>query len=201
MTPIAAQQRPPWRRGLSLLEVTIVLVVTAILMTVAFPALRPSEAERLRSAADLLMADLRLAQSLAICDGTDFTLTLTADGWKVEYTGVGPAPTLPVPALGGTGTGYQIKAQTLVGRPVVTTGRLADSGAAATAVTFTSTGGTTATQSVVLWLTIGSGSEMRSIPVGVSPATGRAAVGDVRTGSPPAVGQSGSLLGYGIVGL
>jgi Tfp pilus assembly protein FimT len=44
------------RRGISLLETSIVVVVLAILMTVTLPALRPSETERLRAAADLLAA-------------------------------------------------------------------------------------------------------------------------------------------------
>jgi prepilin-type N-terminal cleavage/methylation domain-containing protein len=189
------------RPGVSLLEITIVLVVMAILMTVAYPALRPSEAERLRSAADLLAADLRLAQSLAVRDGTNFTLTLTAEGWKIEHSGTGPAPILPTPALGGTGAGYEVKVRMLVGRAVASAGRLADSGAATTSVTFTSTGGTTATQSVVLWLTTGSGSETRSAPVAISHVSGRAAVGEMRAGSAPAIGQSTPLAGLGITTL
>lgn len=193
---------PRGRRGISLLETSIVLVVLAILMTVTLPAMRPSEAERLRGAADLLAADLRLAQSLAIRDATNYTLTLTAEGWKIEHTGAGTVPTLPTPALGGTGTGYQIRLPALVGRTVASTGRLADSGAEATSVTFTSTGGTTASQSVVLWLTTGAGSEMRSLPVGISQVTGRAGIGDIRTGAPPAVATGGGgLLGLGILGL
>ncbi len=189
------------RRGVSLLETTIVLTVLAILMTVTLPALRPSEAERLRSAADLLAADLRLAQSLAIRDSTNFTLTPTADGWKIEHTGSGTAPVLPTPALGGTGTGYQIRVQTLVGRTVAITGRLADSGGAATAVTFISTGGTSAAESVALWLTIGAGTETRSIPVAVSQVTGRVQAGDMRNGPAPAAGTSTPLIGIGIFGL
>ena len=191
------------RLGISLLETSIVLVVLAILMTVTLPAMRPGETERLRAAADLLAADLRLAQTLAIRDVTSYTLTLTADGWKIEHTGTGAVPTLPTPALGGTGTGYQIQLPVLVGRPVALTGRLADSGAEATTITFTSTGGTTASQGVVFWLTTGSGTEMRSLPVGVSHVTGRAGIGDMRTGSPPAVASGGGsgLLGLGILGL
>lgn len=196
-----ARPRLAPRRGVSLLEVTIVLTLMAILMTVAYPALRPGEAERLRSAADLLAADLRLAQSLAVRDGTNFTLSLTAEGWKIEHSGTGPAPTLPTPALGGVGTGYEVKVRMLVGRPVASTGRLANSGAAATAVTFSSTAGTTATQTVVFWLTTGSGSETRSVPVAVSQVSGRAVVGDMRVGSPPAVGQSTPLAGLGITTL
>ena len=141
------------RRGISLIETSIVVVVLAILMTVTLPALRPSETERLRAAADLLAADLRLAQTLAIRDATSYTLTLTADGWKIEHAGTGAVPSLPTPALGGTGAGYQIQLPALVGRPVTLAGRLADSGAAATSVTFTSTGGTTASQLVLLWIT------------------------------------------------
>jgi len=212
-TPATIDTAPRgWRRGVSLLETSIVLVVLAILMTVTLPAMRPSEAERLRGAADLLAADLRLAQSLAIRDATNYTLTPTTDGWKIEHTGTGVAPALPTPALGGTGTGYQIKLPMLVGRPVALTGRLADSGAEATSVTFTPTGGTTASQSVVIWLTTGAGGETRSLPVGVTQVTGRAAVGDLRTGAPPAVvagggggggggGGNGGLLGLGILGL
>ena len=186
------------RRGVTLLEAAIVLVVLAIVMTVGLPALRPSETERLRAAADLLVSDLRLAQGLAVRDASNFTLTPTSDGWKIEHTGSGPSPVLPSPPLGGTGSGYEISISTVVGRQVALTARLADSGTAATAVTFTPTGGTTATESLVFWLAVGAGDEARCLPVGVSQVTGRAAVGEPQVGAPPPVGESTPLLSLDI---
>lgn len=189
------------RRGVTLVEATLVLVVLAIVISVSLPALRPSETARLQAAADLLVADLRLAQSLAVRDSTSFTLTPTSGGWKIEHTGLGVSPALPTPPLGGTGSGYEIAVAAVVGRPVTLSARLADSGAAATAVTFTSTGGTTATQSLVFWLAAGAGTEARSVPVAVSQVTGRAEAGEMRTGGPPEEGQCTPLLGLGILGL
>ncbi len=103
------------RKGFTLLEASIAIVVLSVLLGIALTALQPNNNERLRACADLLAADLRLAQSLAMRDATDMTLSLTDTGWKIEHTGGGAAPVLPVPLIGGTAMGYQIDATSIVG--------------------------------------------------------------------------------------
>ena len=174
------------RVGFTLLEATVVLIVLAVLMAVAIPALRPHEGERLESAAALLAADLRLAQSIAIRDGTEITLTLTTSGWKIEHTGDGAAPLLPAPLLGGTGTGYQINASVLLDRPIAAQARLATTNAVVSAVTFTGAGRTASVQDTVFWLTMGEGDEKRSIPLVVAAPTGLVTSRTVVLGAPPA---------------
>jgi type II secretion system protein H len=173
------------RRGFTLLEASVVLIVLAIMLAVAIPALQPHETERLRSAADLLAADLRLAQSLAIRDATNFTLTLTTKGWKIEHTGTGAAPLMPTPLLGGVGTGYEIDAAVLLGRPLQSGARLETTNAAVTSVTFTPTGRTATSENTVFWLTLGTGDALRSVSLVVSAPTGLVTAGMLVRGAPP----------------
>lgn len=173
------------RRGFTLIEATMVLVLMAILLTVALPAMGPTETKRLRSAADLLASDLRLAQSLAIRDHSEYSLTLTSVGWKIEHVGYGLAPQLPVPQLGSSGSGYEIDLSRITGRTCATKGQLEGSGTATMSVTFTGTGRTAAVANTRFWLTLGNGHAARSIPVTVAAATGGVRIGGIETGTAP----------------
>ena len=157
------------RKAFTLLEASIAIVVLSVLLGIALSALRPNNAERLRACADLLAADLRLAQSLAMRDATEMTLSLTDTGWKIEHTGTGAAPTLPVPLIGGTGSGYQINATSIVGSPVESRCRLMPTKEAATGVAFTATGRTRAVERSEFWLTIGTGDYRQSMSLTVAP--------------------------------
>lgn len=188
MTPLPFPSERIDRTGFTLIEVMIVLALMAILLTVALPAIGPTETQRLYSAADLLASDLRLAQSLAVRDNTDIALTLATNGWKIEHVGSGLAPELPTPPLGGVGTGYQIDVSMLVGRDVVLAGFLVSSGTAVGSATFSGTGRTTAIEDTRFWITLGAGDQERSIPLVVSAATGLVTAGSIRKGPPPAGG-------------
>ena len=181
--------RPQTAAGFTLLEVSVVLVILAILLTVALPSLQPSGTQRLSCAANLLASDLRLVRGLAIRDGTEFTLTLTEKGWKIEHTGSGSPPTMPAPALGGVGSEastYEIDASLLVGGPVRIEGRLAATGTATDTIAFASTGRTVAFEDTVFWLSWGEGENKVSLPLTVAAPTGFLTKGAIVPGSPPA---------------
>lgn len=177
------------RRGASLLEVSIALMILAVLISATVSGLRPAEAERLAAAADALASDLRLAQDLAIRDAAAYTLSVTADGWRIDFAGTGPVPPLPAPPLGGDGgTAYVVRPAAFVGRPVRLAVRSADTNQALTAVAFTATGDTATAQDTVFWLTTGAGGETRSLPVTVSAAGGGVRGGNLLSGDPPPAG-------------
>jgi hypothetical protein len=160
-------------------------VVLSVLLGVALTALRSNNPERLRACADMLAADLRLTQSLAMRDATEMTLSLTSTGWKIEHTGTGLAPALPVPLIGGTGTGYEINANSIVGAPVELKARLLPTKQTASSVTFTATGRTQAVESTEIWVTIGTADFRTSLPLTVAPYTGQVTAGPLISGSPP----------------
>jgi prepilin-type N-terminal cleavage/methylation domain-containing protein len=179
--------RPASRRhrsGFTLLEASIVLVVISILMTVAVAAFQPNDIEHLKACGDILAADLRLAQSIAVRDNTEITLRLTDAGWAIEHTGSGSPPTIPPPLVGGIGAGYEVSVVGLVGRPVTIVGRLSPSNAARPSVTFTGTGRTVSVEKTVFWLTLGTGDSTRSLPLTVAPYTGFVSAGELVQGSP-----------------
>lgn len=173
------------QKGFTLLEASIALVVLSVLLGVALTALRSSNPQRLEACARMLAADLRLAQSLAMRDTTEMTLSLTSTGWKIEHTGSGSAPELPVPLIGGTGSGYEINASSIVGTSVELRGRLLPTKQSISSVTFTATGRTQAVESTEFWVTIGTGDFRISIPLTVAPYTGQVTAGSIISGSPP----------------
>jgi len=173
------------RRAFTLLEASIAIVIVSVLLGLALTALRPNNAQRLRASADLLAADLRLAQSLAVRDATEMTLSLTDTGWEIEHTGSGAAPSLPVPLIGGTGSGYEIDARSIVGQSLQSRCRMMPTKEAATSVTFTATGRTRAVESTEFWLTIGTGDYRLSMSLTVAPYSGLVTAGNIISGFPP----------------
>jgi prepilin-type N-terminal cleavage/methylation domain-containing protein len=176
---------PARRKGFTLLEASIAVVVLSVLLGIALTALQPNNNERLRACADLLAADLRLAQSLAMRDATDMTLSLTDTGWRIEHTGGGAAPVLPVPLIGGTETGYQIDVTSIVGTSLRSRCRLMPTKEIVSSVTFTATGRTRAVESSEFWLTIGTGDYQASMSLTVAPYSGQVTAGNIVGGLPP----------------
>lgn len=80
----------PRVQGFTLIEMMVAVVLLAVLMSVAAPALRSLlEAQRMRAAAFDLMADLTLARNEALKRGTilsPVTVAPAADGWAAGWS-------------------------------------------------------------------------------------------------------------------
>lgn len=88
--------KPCRRRGLTLIEIMVTLTCMAIAALIVMPALGDRADERLRGAAQVLIADLEFAQSQSMSHGDDPRL-LMIDSDKAGYRIVAKsAPTTPV---------------------------------------------------------------------------------------------------------
>ncbi|MHB8899674.1 MAG: GspH/FimT family pseudopilin, partial [Thermoguttaceae bacterium] len=83
----------PQRAAVTLIEVLLVVAIMAILAGLAIPNASPGMVEQLRSAANILAADLAYARSQAVTCGSDFQVSLsTAEGWyEIRHAGGDPA--------------------------------------------------------------------------------------------------------------
>ena len=83
-------------RGFSIVEVLIVVMVIAIAAALAVPRMRDSEAAQLRSAANLLLADLSYAQAESITHATDTRLLVLGANNKTYWIAAKSKPNDPI---------------------------------------------------------------------------------------------------------
>ncbi|MBN2269206.1 MAG: prepilin-type N-terminal cleavage/methylation domain-containing protein, partial [Sedimentisphaerales bacterium] len=74
----AAVRRPG--RGFTIIEILIVVVILAIAAMTAIPMISSAGSVQVRSAANMIAADLEYAKSLAITKGQNFTVAFDASG-------------------------------------------------------------------------------------------------------------------------
>jgi prepilin-type N-terminal cleavage/methylation domain-containing protein len=91
---------PPrqYRRGFSLIEVIMVVLVLAIAAAIVVPAAGQSAAANLRVAGQLLAADLTYARSAAIAHGTDPRMVVFTPDKNQYHVAAQSAPDQPVDA-------------------------------------------------------------------------------------------------------
>ena len=73
-------------RGFTIIEILIVVVILAIAAMTAIPMMSSAGSVQVRSAANMIAADLEYAKSLAITKGQDFTVVFdtSGDSYRIE---------------------------------------------------------------------------------------------------------------------
>ncbi len=152
------------RAAFTLVEMVIVLGVVAVLAAIIVPSLNTAGGQSLESVARRLAADIRLARSMAVQTGSDWSVQFDVanDSYEVLHTGSGSVPTLrnPLAAAGQEEGPYQVKLNgvsaggKLVQQVVLIGAGLQQSRTPVTDITFVSQGGTGPVRSedTVIWL-------------------------------------------------
>jgi prepilin-type N-terminal cleavage/methylation domain-containing protein len=73
-------------RGFTLIEIVIMVVIIAIAALAAIPMMSSAASMQIRSAANMITADLEYAKSMAISRGQDFSVVFdkSTDSYKIE---------------------------------------------------------------------------------------------------------------------
>jgi len=187
-----------WRMtnsGFSIIELLIVVAIMGILAGLVLPRSDPGLHEQLRSAAQIMAADLAYGRSLAGINNSRyrFTFDTTNNRYILEHSGSDPAldilPNTPfrslddppdqqivafedLPHLGATVRIVEVAAQ---GSPPQPVGDLE----------FDPLGGTSRAAETTVWLAAGTGSATRYFQLGVNPVTGLTTVGAYSGDGPP----------------
>jgi Tfp pilus assembly protein FimT len=184
--------------GFSVVELLLVLALVGLLTALVLPGADPAAHEQLDAASQALAADLALARSLAVSNGSSYRVSFDVpqNQYTIEHTG-GNAQLLILPASpfhrrNASHTQLICALSDLPG--LGGTPRLvlahagSDAAQALTHVEFGPLGATTQTDDTRVWLAVGAGGGARYQDVRVQAATGMASVGQMQAASPsPAV--------------
>jgi prepilin-type N-terminal cleavage/methylation domain-containing protein len=178
------QARNGTRAGLTLVELLVVVLILAILATLAVPNLGAGVDDRLGTAATAVVCDLEMGRSLAVSNSSNyrFNFDTAQNSYTIKHAGTNTAfdvlPASPfhhvsdsgrlltaelndLPSLGGD---VQLVSVLINQSPPVEV----------TDLEFNRLGSTTRADETVLWLAAGRGEERRYLSVVVNPTTGLA---------------------------
>lgn len=178
------------RRGVTLVEMLIVVTIIGLMATVVLPTMHSaSGAVTLEAMARTLAADLRIARQSAVQYNSSFAVTfdLATNSYNVSQTVSGSTPGLANVLSHGTnntvkldqfGAGRMKQSHISIGGAVLKVAK-----SSVVDVVFGATGGTgpTRTQDTVIWLQENSQRDRRCILVTVSWITGTVTVGELMT--------------------
>lgn len=185
----------PAHRGVTLVELLLVVTMLGILASYVLASYRPALSDQLRGAAQIVVADVAYARSLAVANNSRYRLTFdtTNDLYWLEHSGTNAAldalPASPyrdasdaanrqttdlarLPALNGS--------VNLVAVHLVSAAPLQS----ATQLEFSPLGSLTRPERARIWLACGSGDARLYLPVEVDPVTGLAALGEMQAHAP-----------------
>jgi len=183
-------------RGLTLVEVLIVLMLMSIVVSVVIPNLSPGAVDQLEAAGDIVVGDLDYGRSLAVSNNAtyEFVFQTNKNRYYLHHTGtnsalenLAPSPFLVDEADTGGGTRQVADFNELLAfGPTVAllTIRRVPSGSSTTSVEFQPLGNTTATDVTEIWLACGGSGKRLYLPITISPVTGLATAGSIQTTAP-----------------
>jgi prepilin-type N-terminal cleavage/methylation domain-containing protein len=208
-TKLTSQQ--PRRAGFSLIELLLVVALMAIIAGVVLPRLGSHEIEQLESAAQIVASDFDYARNLAVVNNSAYKIRFDTrrNQYILEHSGTNSLldnlpdsqfdealdePTKRVtdlehlphlgPAIRLSAIHKRVYYSDFYGSSDYGNDSYYVSDANATEVEFNSLGGTTAAEHTIVWLSSGSGKSQQHISVEISPITGLARVGQVRSAIP-----------------
>jgi len=183
-------------RGFTLVEMLIVIAVLGILLAMGMPNSSPALHEQLLGAAQIVAADLAYARSLAVTNTSSYRVTFdkSQNRFVLQHCGsdasLNNLPKLPFDDLDEASTQRVVDLDDLphLGAAV----RLLAVGAYTSSVAqsidsleFGSLGEVTPARDIVIWLSGGSGSGQRYVPLLINPVTGLTTVGSYSGTGPP----------------
>lgn len=173
-------QRTTARRGFSLPELLITVLVMAILAGAMIPYFRSADPERLTGIAETCLAEFDYARNLAVTNNSKYRLTFSVSGNKfyLEHSGTNSAlaslPPSPydLPTDPPTRHTTDIAKSPIAGVKLFAVVTRGSSVANTTTLEFNPLGNTTAADKTEIWFVVNQGANARYISVTINPVTG-----------------------------
>jgi Tfp pilus assembly protein FimT len=175
----------------------LTVAILSILAAVLIPQLSGDIPERLRAAAQVVVADLDYARSLAVANNSKYTITFdtTNNAYWLRHSGTSALlSTLPRSPFSQTGNANDRQTTSLAELPLPQPGvrlvaivHMSGTVQSVGSVEFTPLGGTTSPQPTVIWLACASGKAQRFLPIEINAVTGLATTGSLQTALPATV--------------
>lgn len=184
-------------RGFTLIELLLTIAILGILAAAIIPQLTSDLPERLNAAAQVVVADLDYARSLAVSNDSTYQVVFqpNLNAYYLQHSGTNTLfDTLPRSPFRQNDDPPNRQTTRLANLPIPEPGVqlvgaivMQGTGQTAANVEFNALGATTSKYETVVWLVCGYGSAQRYISIHVSPVTGLSEVGSLTTALPSAV--------------